>query len=64
MLVLQYATNYRIEEALRLMREHPDMKVQDIAEQSGFSSAATFSRSFAKEMGYSPTEWMKTFCNS
>ena len=34
----QFVTNYRIEEAKRLMREHPDMKFQEIAEQCGFSS--------------------------
>ena len=55
----QYVTNYRIAEAKRLMREHPDMKLQDVAAQSGFSSPATFSRTFAKEEGCSPTEWTK-----
>ena len=55
----QYVTNYRMEEAKRLMREHPDMKLLDVASQSGFASAATFSRTFAKEEGCSPTEWAK-----
>ena len=55
----QYVTNYRMEEAKRLMREHPDMKLLDVAEKSGFASAATFSRTFAKEEGCSPTEWTK-----
>ena len=60
----QYVNNYRIAEAKRLMRENPDMKMQDVASQSGFSSSATFSRSFAKEEGCSPTEWAKNLCNS
>ena len=60
----QFVMNYRIEEAKRLMREHPDMKLMDVAEQSGFASAVTFSRTFAKETGYSPTEWTKTLNNS
>ena len=60
----QYVTNYRIEEAKRLMREHPDMKLMDVAEQSGFSSAVTFSRTFAKEVGCTPTEWTKTLSDS
>lgn len=55
----QYVTNYRVEEAKRLMREHPDMKLQDVATQSGFASAATFSRTFAQKEGCSPTEWVK-----
>ena len=60
----QYVTNYRMNEAKRLMREHPDMKLLEVAEHSGFSSAATFSRTFAKEEGCSPTEWAKGLCNS
>lgn len=60
----QYANRYRIEEAKRLMRDHPDMKMQDIAEQTGFSSAATFARSFASEVGCSATEWRKNLRNS
>jgi len=60
----QYATNYRIEEAKRLMREHPDMKLQDVAEHSGFSSATTFSRTFAREEGCTPTEWQNNLYNT
>jgi len=60
----QYATNYRIEEAKRLMREHPDMKLQEVAEQSGFSSATTFSRTFMKETGMTATEWQSSLYNS
>ena len=53
----QFVTNYRIEEAKRLMREHPDMKFQEIAEQCGFSSPTVFSRIFSREVGMSPREW-------
>ena len=53
----QYVMNYRIEEAKRLMQEHPFMKLQDVAEQSGFSSPAVFSRIFNRETGMTPTEW-------
>ena len=56
----QYATHYRIEEAKRLLRAHPDMKLLDVADQCGFSSSATFSRSFSNEEGCSPTDWIKT----
>ena len=55
----QYVTNFRIEEAKRLMKEHPEMKLQEIAEQSGFSSAVVFSRTFVRETGVTPTEWQK-----
>lgn len=52
----QFVTNYRIEEAKRLMRANPEMKLQDIAEQSGFSSPVVFSRIFARETGVSPRD--------
>ncbi len=53
----QFVTNYRIEEAKRLMKEKPDLKMQDIAEQCGFSSPVVFSRIFARETGETPSEW-------
>lgn len=54
----QFVTNYRIEEAKRLLRENPYMKMQDVAEQSGFSSPTVFTRIFAKETGFLPSEWV------
>jgi len=53
----QFVTNYRIEEAKRLMKECPDMKLQDVADRSGFSSATVFGRIFRRETGLTPTEW-------
>jgi len=53
----QFVTNYRIEEAKRLMREHPDKKLQEISDQCGFSSPTVFSRVFAREVGMTPREW-------
>ena len=60
----QYVIRYRVEEAKRLMQEHPDMKLMDVAEKSGFASSATFSRTFAKEEGCSPSEWAALLCNT
>lgn len=56
----QFVTNYRIQEAKRLMRAYPYKKMQEIAELSGFSSPTVFSRTFSRETGMSPREWM---CN-
>ena len=53
----QFVTNYRIEEAKRLMREHPDKKLQEISDQCGFSSPTVFSRVFVREVGMAPREW-------
>lgn len=53
----QFVTNYRIEEAKQLMMDHPGMKMQDVAEQCGFSSPTVFARIFARETGISPSDW-------
>ena len=50
-------TRYRIEYAQRLMREHPDMLLDDVADESGFSSRTTFFRSFKALTGMTPQEW-------
>ena len=60
----QLVNRYRVEEAQRLMTEHPQMKMADIASACGFSSPAVFSRSFARETGMSPTEWSTRLCNT
>lgn len=60
----QFVANYRIEEAKRLMRENPGLKIQDIAERSGFSSPVVFSRTFARETGITPSEWDADIDNS
>ena len=59
----QFVTNYRIEEAKRLMREQPDLRIWEIAEQCGFSSPTVFGRVFARETGQTPTEWLAQYDN-
>ena len=41
------------------MKAHPDMLMQDIAEQCGFSSPTVFARIFSREVGMTPSEWNK-----
>ena len=55
----QFVTNYRIEDAKHLLREHPEMKLWEVAENTGFASSAVFSRTFAKETGHTPTDWLR-----
>ena len=45
------------EEAKRLMRECPKMKMAEVAEQSGFSSPVVFNRTFKRETDFTPMEW-------
>jgi len=53
----QFITSYRLQEAMRLMSAYPDMKLQEVADRSGFSSPTVFSRVFVREIGATPTEW-------
>ncbi len=55
----QFTNTYRIEEAKRIMRENPDMKMADVASLSGFASQTVFSQVFSKETGISPLKWNK-----
>ncbi len=49
--------SYRVEYAKKLMKEHPDMRHEDVADAAGFSSRTAFLRVFKKHTGLSPTEW-------
>ena len=60
----QFVTKYRIDEAMRLMKEHPDIKMQEVAERSGFSSSTVFGRTFSRETGQTPHEWSSNLNNS
>ena len=53
----QWVNMYRLNEAERLMKANPKMKLAEVAARSGFSSPAVFSRTFAREKGMSPREW-------
>ena len=50
-------TRLRVEYAQRLMREHPDMLLDDVADEAGFSSRTTFFRSFKAITGMTPQKW-------
>ena len=50
-------TRYRVRYAQRLMKEHPDMLLEDVASESGFSSYITFYRNFKTVTGKTPQEW-------
>ena len=59
-----WVNTYRIGEAKRLMRECPDLPMQDVSKQCGFSSPTVFSRVFAREAGLSPREWVSQIDNT
>ena len=54
----QFVNRYRIEEAKQLMQQHPEMKLNKVAELSGFSSYAVFAHIFTRDTGFKPAEWV------
>lgn len=54
-----YLTSFRMNKAIELLRNNPDMKIKDIAETVGYANAASFSRAFAKQFGMIPNEYIK-----
>lgn len=54
-----WIASLRLEEAKKMMSEHPDAKLKDIAYNVGFSSLPYFSSVFAKSEGVTPSAWMK-----
>lgn len=53
----QYALNLKIKTAARLLTEHPDMSVSDIAATVGIDNTHYFSRIFSEKIGTSCTEY-------
>jgi two-component system response regulator YesN len=55
---VKYLTEYRIKKAIDLMRDRR-MKINEIAELTGFDSGDYFSKILRKEKGISPVEYRK-----
>jgi len=55
-----FVNKYRLEHAKRLMKEHPQMRLSQVGDDSGFSNEKTFLRTFKAATGVTPTEWKKS----
>lgn len=55
----QYINSLRIEHAVKLMRENPQMPISEVSRQSGFRTQATFRRAFQEVMGCLPSDIRK-----
>jgi len=53
----------RIEYALQLMHDDPDLDMEDVATKAGFYTMRSFRRHFKEKMGMSPTEYRQTNSN-
>ena len=54
----------RVKEAKRLIDEQPERKLKDISQQCGFASSTAFTRTFLRETGMTPKEWIEKTYNS
>ncbi|MBQ8158430.1 MAG: helix-turn-helix transcriptional regulator [Prevotella sp.] len=52
-----WLTNLRIEEAKRLLNQHPDWSNDTIAQMCGFSSRSYFQNVFRKQTGMTPAQY-------
>ena len=56
---VEYKNRLRIERAQQLLLSYPDMSVEQIADASGYESAAYFRRRFKEATGESPRDYRK-----
>ena len=52
-----FVADYRIRFAQKLMKEHPDMLLAEVSDESGFANEQSFFRSFKAVTGLTPQEW-------
>ena len=50
----------RLDNAVRLLNEHPEMSIEQICQSSGFANTVSFNRSFKAKYGMTPTEFRGT----
>ena len=53
----QFVNTYRIEQAKRLLTQHPDKKMSAVYTESGFATESSFFRTFKAVTGITPNEW-------
>ena len=53
-------TELRLDYAVRLMNEQPDLSIEKVCQASGFISADTFTRNFRAKFGMTPTAYRTT----
>lgn len=55
----QFVNYYRISHSVQLFRGNPDLKVVELANQSGFNSTVSYSMAFRLYMSESPSDWCR-----
>ena len=55
----EWITALRLEYAKNILKEHPEINIQKLAESSGFLSRSNFIKSFTEKEGCTPGKWKK-----
>ena len=55
----EYVNRLRIDYASHILQENPSLKLNEVAQMSGYSSSATFYRNFKQFLGCSPKEFLE-----
>lgn len=55
----EWITGLRLEYAKNILKEHPEINIQKLAESSGFLSRSNFIKSFTEKEGCTPAKWKK-----
>ena len=56
----EWITGLRLEYAKNILKEHPEINIQKLAELSGFLSQSNFIKLFSEKEGCTPTKWKKS----
>lgn len=56
-----YLTQCRIDGAMKIIREHPDMRLRDVAACVGYEDSSYFSKVFHQATGKTPSQWAADF---
>ena len=55
----EWITSLRLGYAKNILKEHPEINIQKLAESSGFLSRSNFIKSFTEKEGCTPAKWKK-----
>ena len=55
-----FVRELRLDHAVRLMNEQPNLTIEQICQASGFANADTFTRNFRAKYGMTPTTYIKS----
>jgi transcriptional regulator GlxA family with amidase domain len=55
-----YVRELRLDYAVRMMNDQPDIAVELVSQASGFTNADTFTRNFRAKFGMTPTTYKQT----